>query len=85
MNEGPIDLILVIGTTAQVYPAAGYVDLARGRGARVAVVNMDVGDTGSAGTLGTGDFVFEGDAARILPEILKDPRVGGNSEGAGGA
>jgi NAD-dependent SIR2 family protein deacetylase len=71
MDEGKVDLIMVIGTTAQVYPAAGYVGQARDRGARVAVVNMDAGDTGSAGTLQTGDFLFEGDAAKILPEILR--------------
>jgi NAD-dependent SIR2 family protein deacetylase len=35
-----IDLILVIGTGAKVYPAAGYIQEARGKGARVCVVNM---------------------------------------------
>lgn len=54
-----------------MYPAAGYVSQARDRGARVAVVNMDAGDTGSAGTLQSGDFLFQGDAAEILPEILR--------------
>lgn len=76
MDDGKVDLIMVIGTTAQVYPAAGYVNQARDRGARVAVINMDGGDLGSAGSLETGDFLFEGDAAKILPEILK-PVIGG--------
>lgn len=67
-----IDLILVIGTSAKVYPAAGYVDRARDRGARVAVVNMDRGDTpGGRGGLMKGDWFFEGDAGVIVPEILK--------------
>ena len=67
-----IDLILVIGTSAKVYPAAGYVDRARNKGARVAVVNMDRGDTpGGRGGLMKGDWFFEGDAGVIVPEILK--------------
>lgn len=66
---------MVIGTTAQVYPAAGYVTKARNKGARVAVINVDGGDLGAAGNLGTGDFLFEGNAADILPEILK-PVIG---------
>lgn len=67
-----IDLILVIGTSAKVYPAAGYVDRAREKGARVAVVNMDRGDTpGGEGGLMRGDWFFEGDAGALVPEILK--------------
>jgi len=65
-----IDLIMVIGTTAQVYPAAGYVNIAREKGARVAVVNMDRSDIPDGG-LDPGDWFFEGDAGVILPEILK--------------
>jgi NAD-dependent deacetylase sirtuin 5 len=65
-----IDLIMVIGTGAKVYPAAGYVDLARMRGARVAVINTDRNDV-PAGGLHDGDWFFEGDSAEILPELLK--------------
>jgi NAD-dependent deacetylase sirtuin 5 len=75
LNEGKVDLIMVIGTTAPVYPAAGYVTKARNRGAKVVVINMDGGDLGDAGSLGSGDFLFEGDASKILPEILK-PIIG---------
>jgi NAD-dependent deacetylase sirtuin 5 len=73
LDQGKVDLILVIGTTATVYPAAGYVDQARRRGARVAVVNMDglEGELGAAGDLKGGDFLFQGDAGKILPVILK--------------
>ncbi|KAI9039997.1 SIR2 family NAD-dependent protein deacylase [Aspergillus affinis] len=70
MRSGPIDLILVVGTSSQVYPAAGYVDKARDRGARVAVVNMDRNDVGASG-LKPGDWFFQGDAGTIVPEILK--------------
>ncbi|KUJ23156.1 DHS-like NAD/FAD-binding domain-containing protein [Mollisia scopiformis] len=77
IDEDKVDLMLVIGTTATVYPAAGYVDEARKKGARVAVVNMDGldGELGAASNLKRGDFLFQGDAAKILPEILK-PLIG---------
>ena len=68
INEGKIDLIMVIGTSAKVYPAAGYVDVARHKGARVAVVNMDKSDAPASGM---GDWFFEGDAAQIVPELLE--------------
>ncbi|KAI9826626.1 MAG: hypothetical protein M1832_006222 [Thelocarpon impressellum] len=71
-----IDLMLVIGTGARVYPAAAYVDAAKAKGARVAVVNMDRADEPKcSGGLQTGkggrDWFFEGDAGVIVPEILK--------------
>ncbi|KAH8684533.1 DHS-like NAD/FAD-binding domain-containing protein [Tricladium varicosporioides] len=70
-----IDICLVIGTTATVYPAASYINTARYRGARIVVVNSDAGELGAASSLRKGDFLFLGDAARILPEIL-EPLVG---------
>ena len=71
-------MILVIGTTATVWPAAGYVEEARNKGAKVAVINMDglEGELGAASDLRDDDFLFQGDAAKILPEILK-PIIGG--------
>ncbi|KAE8151362.1 DHS-like NAD/FAD-binding domain-containing protein [Aspergillus avenaceus] len=71
MEDSPIDLILVIGTSSRVWPAAGYIDKARAKGARVAVVNMERSDVGSAG-LQAGDWFFQGDAGVIVPEILKE-------------
>lgn len=65
-----IDLIMVIGTSAKVYPAAGYVGQAREKGARVAVINMDKADIPGRGMTG-GDWFFEGDAGVIVPEILR--------------
>ena len=61
---------MVIGTSAKVYPAAGYVDSARAKGARVAVINMDPGDIPASG-MRSGDWFFQGDAGEIMPEILK--------------
>lgn len=66
----PVDLMLVIGTSSRVWPAAGYVDEARDKGARVAVINMDPDDLPGSG-LDYGDWFFQGDAGVIVPEILK--------------
>ncbi|CAL3962458.1 unnamed protein product [Diplocarpon coronariae] len=73
IDRDKVDLILVIGTTATVYPAAGYVSKARARGARVAVINMEGigGELGAADNLSNSDFLFQGDASKILPEILR--------------
>lgn len=79
-----IDLIMVIGTSAKVYPAAGYVDVARAKGARVAVVNMDKRDAPASG-MGKGDWFFEGDAAQILPELLSEVIGEGGGEGVDAA
>lgn len=70
IEQGSIDLMLVIGTTAVVHPAAAYVGRARGKGARIAVINVEGADLGAAGGLGERDFLFEGGAEKILPEIL---------------
>lgn len=64
-----IDLIIVIGTSATVYPAAGYIETARSKGAKVAVVNMERPDQ-QASRLQKGDWFFQGDAGNVLPEIL---------------
>ena len=73
-DDEPVDLILVIGTSAQVYPAAGYVEDARERGAKVAVVNMDSGDV-PAGGWREGDWFFLGDAAVVVPDLV-EPVIG---------
>ncbi|CAG8950046.1 hypothetical protein HYFRA_00008278 [Hymenoscyphus fraxineus] len=84
IDEGRIDLILVIGTTAAVWPAAGYIQQARQKGAKVAVVNMDTHHLGSASSLRKGDFLFVGDAATLVPEML-EPVVGDLREFVGQA
>lgn len=69
-----IDMIIVIGTSAKVFPAAGYIDEARDKGARVCVVNMDPNDAPPSGWR-DGDWFFQGDAATIIPQLLK-PVIG---------
>lgn len=69
-----VDLILVIGTSAKVFPAAGYIEEARGKGARVCVVNMDANDRPPGGWR-EGDWFFQGDAAVLVPMLL-GPLIG---------
>ncbi|KAI1206636.1 DHS-like NAD/FAD-binding domain-containing protein [Annulohypoxylon truncatum] len=68
IQEGHIDIMLVIGTAAAVYPAAGYTLKARKKGAVVAVVNPD---PNSAAGLLKKDFFFQGDASEILPQLFE--------------
>ncbi|KAI1799156.1 DHS-like NAD/FAD-binding domain-containing protein [Daldinia bambusicola] len=65
---GPIDIVLVVGTAAVVYPAAGYTQQAINQGAIVAVVNPD---PGSGKGLEEEDFFFQGDASEILPQLFE--------------
>ncbi|KAH9907394.1 DHS-like NAD/FAD-binding domain-containing protein [Xylariomycetidae sp. FL2044] len=71
---GKLDLCLVIGTSSKVWPAAGYAEMARNRGARVAVVNLDATDAAKNVRRGR-DWVFVGDAAVLVPELLR-PVIG---------
>lgn len=72
IEDGDVDLMMVIGTAAEVYPAAGYISKARYSGARVAVINMDGGDLGATGSLREGtDWMFQGDAGVIVPQLFK--------------
>ncbi|KAI1076555.1 DHS-like NAD/FAD-binding domain-containing protein [Whalleya microplaca] len=70
----PVDLCLVVGTSSQVWPAAGYAEQARKKGARIAVVNPDAGAAKNRRP-GT-DWLFQGDAAVVVPELLR-PVIGG--------
>jgi len=58
------DLMLVVGTSGLVYPAAG---LARSTRGRVAVVNPQ-----ASGLDDAADAVLTGTAAALLPELLQD-------------
>ncbi|KAF3760324.1 putative SIR2 family histone deacetylase [Cryphonectria parasitica EP155] len=63
------DLMLVIGTSAMVRPAAGYIQKARQRGARIAFFNLEVKEAGVARPE-EADWSFVGDAAEMLPMAL---------------
>ncbi|KAM3549467.1 hypothetical protein MY1884_005031 [Beauveria asiatica] len=75
LDEGKVDLMLVIGTSAQVHPAAGYIDEARDRGAVVAVINPDAENDDQLGKLRPNDFAFGQDPATCLP-VLLEPIIG---------
>ncbi|KAB5583103.1 putative SIR2 family histone deacetylase [Coniochaeta sp. 2T2.1] len=73
--QGEVDMVFVVGTSAVVHPAAGYVDKARGRGTSVVVVNIDAESSETLGGLAERDFAFAGDAAEVLPKLL-EPVIG---------
>ena len=77
LDEVPqVDLMLVVGTTAVVYPAAAYIHAARVQGARIAVFNTDPPSEedreNPVTKLRDKDWFFQGSAAEILPEVLKE-------------
>ena len=51
--DHPVDLILVIGTSGVVYPAAGYAWSVKAQGGKVAVFNIEAERNGA-------DWMFEG-------------------------
>lgn len=61
------DVLLVIGTSAEVYPAAGLIDLAASAGAKVIIVN-----TQPSAASGLADVELIGPAGEIVPRILAD-------------
>jgi len=64
------DLLLVIGTSAVVYPAAGIPSVAKRNGAKVIEINMDP----SALTGSVSDYLLQGPAGTILPQIVEEIR-----------
>jgi len=68
-----LDCLLVIGTSATVYPAAGLIALARQYRSRVIVVDPNPGAAS-----GAADVYLSGPAAELLPPLLKglDPGTG---------
>ena len=68
--EKELDLMMVIGTMAEVYPAARFVQTAKEKGARTAVVNLGEGHLGGH-QLRKQDWLFEGDSAEILPVLFE--------------
>jgi NAD-dependent SIR2 family protein deacetylase len=66
-----IDTMLVVGTSAEVYPATAYIEAAREKGARVAIVNVEQEDPGLLG-LEEQDWYFQGDAGELVPELVRE-------------
>lgn len=61
------DLLLVIGTSAQVYPAASLPDLVRQAGGRIFEFNREA----ALGGYRSGDFLFQGDVVSTLPLLAE--------------
>jgi NAD-dependent deacetylase len=59
------DVFIAVGTTLQVYPVAGAVDVARSAGARVIIVNAEPTPYDEVA-----DAVLPGSISEILPAIL---------------
>jgi NAD-dependent deacetylase len=59
------DLMLVVGTSGQVHPAAGLVDLAAQAGAKIIVANLEPSPLDDLA-----DITLHGRAAEIVPRII---------------
>lgn len=62
---GECEVLLVVGTSAVVYPAAGLIDVAREGRAQVIEVNLDETPYSAGVTIS-----LRGRAGEILPELL---------------
>jgi NAD-dependent deacetylase sirtuin 5 len=70
ITSGEVDLILVVGTSGSVWPAAGYVEQVVMQGGKVAVFNTEPPEG-----VDFDGWVFTGDAAEWLPKAL-EPIIG---------
>jgi NAD-dependent deacetylase len=73
------DLFITIGTSAVVYPAAGFIHEARANGATVAEINPDATEASHAV-----DISIRGKAEEVLPALVTatpSPRLRGEGQG----
>jgi NAD-dependent SIR2 family protein deacetylase len=76
IDQEPVDIVLVIGTSSVVYPAAGIAEQARTKGTTsVVTVNLEAETPDLLDEMSPGDFYFAGDAAELLPKLL-EPVIG---------
>ena len=68
------DLFIAVGTSLQVYPVAGTVEIARGAGARIIIVNAQATPFDDMA-----DAVFNESISAVLPEILSGPESAARS------
>ncbi|KAI4270099.1 MAG: hypothetical protein L6R38_007229 [Xanthoria sp. 2 TBL-2021] len=74
LDAGQVDLMLVVGTSATVWPAAIYIHAPRIAGARIAVFNTEEPDeeVDPSQRLREQDWFLKGDAAAVIPDVLKE-------------
>ena len=65
---GEADFFLAVGTSLQVYPVAGALDIARAAGARIVIVNAQPTPFDEAA-----DAVFHESISEVLPKIISAP------------
>ena len=67
------DVLLVIGTSAQVYPAAGLPAMVRERGGKIFEFNFEpaLSLTPYGGSASMADYFFEGDLSTTLPRFYE--------------
>lgn len=75
IKQDVVDIVLVIGTSAVVYPAAGYAGQARSGSTSVVTINLEAELPQNLAKLKKNDFAFAGDAAVLLPKLL-EPVIG---------
>jgi NAD-dependent deacetylase len=68
------DLFLAVGTSLQVYPVAGTVELARSAGARIVIVNAQPTPFD-----GVADAVFNDSISAVLPQLISARESGARS------
>jgi len=68
------DLFIAIGTTLQVYPVAGTVEIARGAGAKIVIINAEPTPFD-----GLADAVFNDSISAVLPALLPARESGARS------
>jgi NAD-dependent deacetylase len=66
-QEGPL-VFLAVGTSGAVWPAAGFVEMARERDAETWLVNLGEADNASAF-----DYVVDAPSGEVLPSLLGVP------------
>jgi NAD-dependent deacetylase sirtuin 5 len=67
LAQDGVELVLVVGSSLRVFPAAEWVGAARANGAVLALVDMD---EEHGVELGQGDLWLKRDVALVLPEVL---------------
>jgi NAD-dependent SIR2 family protein deacetylase len=63
-----VDVLLVVGTSATVYPAASLIENAAAAGSTIVSVNTE-----PSGSFGAKHIELVGPASALLPELLEGP------------
>lgn len=70
LEEEGIELVMAVGTSLNVFPAAEWVNMTRANGACLALIDPNV-DHESLGEFNDGDLIFEQDVMVVLPEVSR--------------